>query len=427
MQIIIIGAGISGLFAGKKLHEQGFEVKILEAKNRIGGRIFSKNFKENPLSELLPVEMGAEEVHGQKSDFFTLLQNEKIALKKSRQNQDFYLWEGREENNFEKMLFTEQELETENSDFKQLVKFYQKIFYTNGMPVNASVLDIAQEKNLSDNAKLYLDTWLSNAYGVSIADMNARALKEAEGLWDAGTQNFFLKENSLSQFLISYFADILPLVHFEKNIIQIDYTNPNKILLSSPQNEVWEADKVVISVPVSILKNKRINFVPDLPDYKYTALKNLQMERGLKVALQFQKPFWDKKTGSIYTTLGEYYPAPKTENVLMFLALHHKANHIVSLPKQERDNFILKDLNQAFGNTKPISLFKESIFQDWGAEPHIEGAYSFAQKDAKKTRQQLARPVDNRLFFIGEATDVYCPATMQGAMYSGLGLEIDMK
>ncbi len=420
MQIIIIGAGIAGLFACKKMHEKGHDVKILEAKNRIGGRILSKNFLKNT-DDFLPLEMGAEEIHGQKSFLYKLLKKENIKLKKSRQKQDLYLWKTEEKT----QLYTEFDLEEGNKDFQNLVHFYQKTLHEEKINIDTTVGEVAYQTELSHNAYIHLDTWLSNAYGMSIDKMKLASLRKADELWNAGIENFVLEDTSLSHFLVRYFMDILHLIHFEKNIIQIDYTTPNKITLTSPQNEVWEADKVIVSVPLSILKNKRINFTPPLPLDKQKALENLDIKRGVKVALRFEKAFWAKKNGSIYTHLGEYYAVFRTENTLMLLVLDKKADALMSKPKDERISFILSDLCEAFGNFLPNFSFQEAIFQDWGVEPYIEGAYSFAQKAPKRTRQTLAKPIENRLFFIGEATDVHCPATMHGAMNSGLNIEIE--
>ena len=187
------------------------------------------------------------------------------------------------------------------------------------------------------------------------------------------------------------------------------------------------ADKAIVTFPLGVLKQAAVKFDPPLPEWKQAAIDRLDMGVLNKVYLKFPKVFWDKEVESIAylgEKVGEWcdwlsFVPYVGEPVLMAFHGGAKGFAIEDLSDDEIIAGAMKTLRVMYGEGIPEP--DGFLITRWGKDPLAFGAYShippFASGD---DHEALFEPVDDVLFFAGEATSREYPATVHGAYLSGL-------
>ena len=233
-------------------------------------------------------------------------------------------------------------------------------------------------------------------------------------------------------------------VRTNKAVHSIRYATASKdgkAIVICEDGEVIKADKVVVSVPLGVLKAQSIHFEPPLPAQKKEAISRLGFGLLNKVVLLFNMPFWDvnrdmfgllrsprpghgisqddyrAKRGQFYL----FWNCIQTSGLPVLIALMagDAAHEAERTADREIVSQCVDQLRAIFGkNNVPTPL--ESIVTRWGSDRFARGTYSFvAAGAAARHYNDLAEPVAN-LFFAGEATCGTHPATVHGAYLSGL-------
>jgi monoamine oxidase len=213
-----------------------------------------------------------------------------------------------------------------------------------------------------------------------------------------------------------------------------------KTTITCEDGEVFEADKVILTAPLGVLKQQSIEFDPPLPDWKQGAISRLGFGLLNKLVLVFEKPFWDlsrdmfgllraPKSGSgirqedYSANRGQFYlfwNCVKTTGLPVLIALMagDAAHEAERTNDRELISQCLSQLRNVFGNkvTDPV----ETIVTRWGSDRFARGTYSYVAAGARPGDYDLVgQPVDN-IHFAGEATWANHPATVHGAYLSGL-------
>jgi len=189
----------------------------------------------------------------------------------------------------------------------------------------------------------------------------------------------------------------------------------------------FKADAVIVTVPLGVLQNEQIKFIPGLPDEKVLAIKNLKMSQLNKIGLLFPRQFWPADIVKI-----GYDADPLSVVPLFFNYAYYFDKPIllgavsgaaaIELERAGKDVFLertMSTLRKLFGNDIPDPL--KVITTNWCSDPFSNGSYSYIPVGASgKEYDILAEPIDNKLFFAGEATYRTCHSTVQGAYQSGL-------
>ena len=195
-------------------------------------------------------------------------------------------------------------------------------------------------------------------------------------------------------------------IQFNTAVKSINYAS-DKILLQTSKAE-YEADKVIITVPVKILQNKAIQFTPNLPKEKIEAINKVIVWGGCKAFIEFSKSFYPTVTGFEITpeTAGHklYYNAAygqnSAQNILGLFAVGAVAEPYLKRTGQELISYILAELDEIFdGQASPNYL--KHIFQNWTTEPFAQGAYVHYFADWKTIRD-LGKSISDKLFFAGD-------------------------
>ncbi|HMP29170.1 MAG TPA: NAD(P)/FAD-dependent oxidoreductase, partial [Saprospiraceae bacterium] len=199
-------------------------------------------------------------------------------------------------------------------------------------------------------------------------------------------------------------------MQFNQKVTKIDYTG-DKIVISH-NGSISEAHYVLVTVPLGVLKAKIIQFVPDLPALKETAIQKLGMNCVNKFLLTWDNAFWDNEQYIAYTpeirdkfnyfvNVKKYNPSV---NALMTFAYADYARQTEKMSDAQVIEEIMSHLKDIYGNSIPNP--KRMLRTKWQSNENTFGAYSYtAIASEMRHFDDLAQELGNKLFFAGEHTD----------------------
>lgn len=208
--------------------------------------------------------------------------------------------------------------------------------------------------------------------------------------------------------------------------VQTIDTRGSGVRVTLYDGRVDEADAVICTVPITILQQNRIRFLPDLPDHTRDGLNSIVMGDGVKVFLRFKERFYPDVVmfdNVLELLLGSdpkiYYDAAfgkgSQDHVLGLFAVDHTARPYTQLDHNGILRRVLGELDDIFDG-EASRCYLDHFIQNWSAEPWIRGGYS---SDWDEDPRRVLAPRDGRLFFAGEALGGDHQATVHGAAFSG--------
>ncbi|CAO2143857.1 unnamed protein product [Urochloa humidicola] len=275
-KVIIVGAGMSGISAGKRLSDAGItDLVILEATDRIGGRMHKTSFAG------LNVEMGAnwvEGVGGEQMNPIWPLANETLQLRSFFSDYDHLA-----ENTYK------QNMPSGPSMPVDMVVDYYKYDYEFAEPPRVTSLQntmpLPTFKNFGDDVYF-------------VADQRGY---ESVVYYIAGK---YLKTNKSGDIVDKR-------LRLNKVVREITYF-PSGVIVKTEQNEVYKADYVMMSVSLGVLQTDLIKFTPQLPSWKIINIYQFDMALYTKIFLKFPKKFWPEGPGTEFFLYASerrgYYP-----------------------------------------------------------------------------------------------------------------------
>lgn len=389
--IIIVGAGISGLVAARELSAR-YTVIIIEATDRIGGRIYT--IEDDAFSTI--VEAGAEFIHGEAKHTLALLKEAGIRHLPA---------EGKMYRK-ERGQWVEQEEMIEGWD--ELLKKMKKV------KTDTNMFAFLQENFGEDK---YVDLRrhaIAFAEGFDIADVKKVSVKSLYKEWSKTEEHYRIPSGygALIRFLTDDCINKGCRIITGQPVTQIDY-EPGEVTVYTKQEQKYHADKVIITVPVSILQQSlgkaAINFTPPLDEY-VRAAHHVGFGHVVKVVIQFDHIFWKEDTGFVFSD--EQIPTwwtklPDKLPVLTGWAGGSKAAMMEGSTDEELLEKALLSLANIFD--LPVQSIREKMVAarvfDWQKNSWSCGAYSYSMPETPAAREQLNKPVDNTVFFSGEAID----------------------
>lgn len=417
-QIIVVGAGAAGLYAASLLIEQGHEVTLLEASNRTGGRVWTKT-NRFPYK----LEMGAEFVHGKGTLFHKMA---KKADKLHKEGNSSFLW--RDE------LFSNRKikkLQDAKQYFADYEEFYEGHHHYEGEDISLS--SFLEQHDITPTRQPDAYRWyeaFAGALGTNLENLGMKALAVEAYRWEAGEQNYRMCVG-FESLLEEWKEKTKPFLQLEKPVIMVrSFAEGVEIITKDFQN--YRADAVLITVPLTQLKQNKIIFLPELSPKKQEAIDKIGMDNfAIKFFLNFSENFWSKKyndgeeteylvgmkAANEYWETVPYIKNPSTFGLTAFI-MGDKAKYYTEngFSKGQILEKLIDELDKHFdGNASATILDFEYL--DWAKVEYIEGAYSYASVGSHKLRKQLARPIEDKIFFAGEATHYNGHfATVHGAL-----------
>jgi monoamine oxidase len=215
-------------------------------------------------------------------------------------------------------------------------------------------------------------------------------------------------------------------IRLNSRVTEINY-NATKSLVKVNENSI-EADYVIVSVPLGVLKNNSISFQPSLPASKLSAIHNIQMGNVNKFLFIWDTPFWDtniqyigytpdtKGKFNYFMNMMKFLP---TINGLMTFAFGDYATITENMSDAQIISEVMAQLKTIYGNSIPNPT--NMLRTKWGQNINTFGAYSFATNGTTSADfETMATEINNKLFFAGEHTERDYRGTVHGAYLSGI-------
>ncbi len=440
--VIVVGAGAAGICAALDLQKAGLEVIILEARDRIGGRIFT--LQDAKLGT--PIELGAEFIHGCPPELWSLLNAHKV----STYEVDGDNW------------CVEDGLLGTCDFFADVDEILRKMDDRGPDQSFLEFLKKYDSRSKNHRRQERAEAWAkSYVTGFNAADpalvsvhwlvQEMRAEEKIEG------SRAFRAEQGYSA-LIKIFEQELAnsKIEVQKNtIVEAIHWGPAHVeVVARSSNDVarFSANRVLITVPLGVLQarsgeNGAIQFTPELPRSKQEAIRAVLMGSVIRVTLRFRERFWESlplmraensKTMDRMSFLfshDDWFPTwwtlmPKKSPILIGWAPFRCAQRLAG----KNEAFVVEQAINALHRLLGLSalqlqsLLEHAYVNDWQSDPFSRGAYSYGKVGESHAQARLARSVAETLFFAGEATDIEGNnGTVHGAMASGLRAAAEIK
>jgi polyamine oxidase len=418
-KICIIGAGISGLACANKLYESGFNnITILEACDKLGGRL-RKLEKERGFADF-DIELGAEEVHGKKTDYYKLVNEMGGNL--------FYYWK---ENKFyvnyknEFGYLTEIFKKESSSDLEYVWNLFEDIKYNLKEFPDVTVREFLKSNNISEDTFFLANAMHGVEAGTDIDSLSTKGFANLFASWKAGSGNYFLTNMSHVDIITKAYNKILDKIIYNLPVMKIDY-NSDKIII----NEQYDYDVVILAIPPNQIT--RIKFNPNLPDPFAKAANKLKLDSCAKVIIKFKQSFWPNDSSWILTPglINVYWSTTQKKdtklNIITGMTAGENCRYLNNLYKTNKDEFI-KEVIEGMADGLKVNkeIMKEALIDyvwfDWTDVEYIGGGYTYAMIDEGDVRAVLRGNVEGKIFFAGEATaENGHYASIHGGLESGV-------
>lgn len=429
VDVAILGAGVAGLAAARVLHEHKIDFIALEARERVGGRIFSLHDESLPVA----IELGAEFVHGSAPELREIARAAAFAIA----DIDGQRWESR------------------RGHLRRIDDFWARLNAMMGR-LRSGGPDRSFEQSLDSSARrdrrarAFALQWVENFHAADPARASEHALAEA------GSPGDDVRERRLGRVLGGYDAvarwigrgigdrirlgTVVTGVRWEEGGAHVETRQP------SGTASGIDARAVIVALPLGVLhatagEPGAIAFDPPLAaePSKSAALAGMTMGSVARLTLRLREPFWassrfakrvkDQNLDRLFFLHTEdpdfpiwWTPYPIAAPVLVAWRGGVRAREISAAGEDQALELALAALGRQFGlpRREARRMVTASWFHNWQSDPYARGAYSYMLVGGSDAPAKLARPVRRTLFFAGEASDSEGrTGTVHGAIASG--------
>ena len=416
--VLVIGAGVAGLAAARNLTDAGNDVIVLEARDRIGGRVWTDRSWDG-----LALDLGASWIHGIQGNPIAKLARrfDVETLPTDFNSIAMYSADGHR--------LTKAENDQIDKRLRVLLRRVERIrgqLDDQGgpdIPLGQALDQALAVEEFDDRARRELryaiNASIENEYAADVSDLSLLN-------WDQDHEfpgDHVLFPGGYDQ-IAAGLADGLDLRL--KHVVRRVEWGDDGVTVETDRG-TFEADQAIITLPLGVLKSGAIEFAPELSRRKRTALSRLAMGVLNKTYLRFPHAFWETKSeclGYVSAT-----PGPWAE----FVNLHFYTGQPVLIgfnaAKFGRqleglsDKAIVADAMQTLRTIYGASVPDPEAWKitRWASDPLAGGSYSHLPPGASgDDYDTLAEPLVEQLFFAGEATHRKYPSTVHGAYLSGL-------
>jgi monoamine oxidase len=438
--ILILGAGVAGLAAGRLLAEGGRHVAIVEARDRVGGRIATEHVSIGGALNSIPIELGAEFVHGLPKTSWQLINEARLAT---------YELGG------DPLCYERGRLQTcPESDWDPTSVLEEMMGWLAAQPPGtdatfANYLDIAGiERRRGEQAAAYVEGF--NAADANVIGVAALAQQQRAENAIQADRLFHIRAgyDAVPNFLRERFERAGGSVLTGRRVTQVR-SSPSGVGMCGTDTQgatfEYQANQAVITLPLGVLQSGSVEFQPAPRDILLHAGR-MCMGAVLRVSLLFDSKFWtdpaisSRQNGparrfgdfSFLFAREEVFPTwwtskPDPAPLLTAWIGGRKAFDLHRRMRALADPFAIRneclsELAKIF-ELSPQALENRLISwhaHDWQSDEYARGAYSYAPAGARDAAERMTVPVDDRLFFAGEHTDVEGHwGTVHGALASG--------
>jgi monoamine oxidase len=419
---VVIGAGAAGLAAARRLAGRSLRVIVLEARDRVGGRVWPRNLTRTTT----PAELGAEFVHGPAQQTVALLQEAGIAAVAA----DGESWTCGEDG----------DLRRDDRDFRLVSRALEGArFLTRDESADRFLRRLERDdrtRDVAEAARAFVEGFEAADPAVasvrSIADELRSGVdsRSARPLGGYGPMFELLHHACVAAGVQICLSTIVRRVSWRRGAVAVDVCD------ARGDSRTIRARGAIATLPVGVLRHggddSEVVFDPDLPTVKRKALGKIEMGHAVKVALWFRSAFWERIRKGRYNEAG-FFRCPTQAFAAYWTQLPVRSELVIAWAGGPKA-IALSDVSQAevidramngFGALfdEPALVrdeFEGAAMHDWSQDRFARGAYSYVVVGGGDARAVLATPVEDTLFFAGEATSTDGQGgTVNGALATG--------
>ena len=423
--VVIIGAGAAGLAALGELDRAGCPVLCVEARERIGGRVLTVH---DPLSPL-PLELGAEFIHGRPPEIWDIVRTERLPVYDCA-DASVRICDGQVQKQEDAWL-----------PMKALMREMSEAASTGPDQSFDSFLkqsDHAPEaKELSTSFVEGFNAARKEVIGIASLAKDAKASEQIDG---DRSFRFSRGYDAIPLHLLSRVCDPFKRLRLNTVVTRIEW-KPGFVLLQTVSALTGSVQRItarrlVITLPLGVLTAVprsvgAIEWDP-APTQHLQSAQSLAFGQVARMVFRFRQAFWEEK--SVFADAGFlvsnealfptwWTPLGTRAPILTGWSAGPHADGLLGLAREQIIREAIKSLARILAvHTDRIERELEAVYyHDWYSDPFARGAYSYVPSGAMPAREQLAQPVSDTLYFAGEATELNGhSATVHGAIASGV-------
>jgi monoamine oxidase len=415
-ETVVVGAGVAGLATARMLAEAGRRVALLEARDRIGGRIHTVQAVQGAL----PVELGAEFVHGLPAELIDLV--DEAGLTRFELDGDSRcVGPGRGVGRLGPC-----------SDQHEVHKLFDELTHVQLSPHSRdlSFSEFVGQRKVGAEAAAWATNYVEGFNAADGDRISVRALAKQQVAEDSisAERLFRVVEGyvRVPEFLLRRFRDAGG-EFFRSTAVRSITWESGQVEIATETGRVLWAKSAVLTLPLGVLQARRVAFSPQ-PTEILKAADSLVMGSAARVVYEFDHAFWKEfaslKGVSFFFAPDATPPTwwttnPKPGSTLTGWIAGRKAKRLEMDVLPETG---LETLSVLLGSS--LHDVKRHLLRwhmhDWQIDPHSLGAYSYVPRGAIDASDQMTLPVEQTLFFAGEHTDTSGHwGTVHGALRSG--------
>lgn len=396
--VVIIGAGAAGIGAAKELSTLGQNFLLLEASHRIGGRAYTENVAPG-----MPFDLGAHWIMAPS-------ENPLMPLAEAG---DLVLDE--ETEHYTAACYFEDDAWLPHNAYEDFGNYWDEQFAALREAADGrDLLSVFDVINNDDRWAPYFHMFFAQDF---TRDVDRASVEDV--LTYVRQENDLAVATGLGSLLARYGSDVP--VSLNSAVRKIDWSGRD-IKLHTTKGTV-RAKKVILTVSTGVLATHEIEFSPALPDWKLDAVRGLPLGSLTRVALMFDTPLLQELPAAFTVrTHGDdpldFRNRPFGYDYVEVAAGGRMAEWMEKSGERATIDYILEKLRHVAGNDA-VPEPARHIVSAWSGDAWVKGSYSCARPGAANQRQVLAQPVDDRIFFAGEASSSDFYASVHGACFSG--------
>jgi len=420
--VIVVGAGAAGLAAARSLAARSMRVLLIEARDRVGGRIWSRQTSRTAT----PAELGAEFIHGRALQTMALLRDAGTAA--IDVGSEYWVTGKRGR------------LQRDESAFMSAAKIFEA---TRELDRDESVDRFLRRFERDERMQKTVAAARDFVEGFEAADPAIASTRGIAFEWQSGVDSTSarplggyppllerLRAECIEAGVRIELSTVVRAIAWQRGNVKIGATN------SRGMAATFRARFAIVTLPIGVLRHNgdetAVVFEPALPAAKQTALASIEMGHAVKVVLWFHTPFWERledgryRDGAFFRSEGQAFQTywtlvPVRSELVVAWAGGPKAYALRGLASADLVEEALNGFSQLFDAPDLTSSeFEGGLTHDWTSDPFSRGAYSYVAVDGANARAELAAQLDETLFFAGEATSTDGQGgTVNGALATG--------
>jgi monoamine oxidase len=402
---IVVGAGAAGLMCARELIRAGKQVIVLEASDRVGGRILTLY----DTTAGLPVELGAEFVHGEAPETYRILDEARLVTVPSLG---------------EHYRSDRGQMSLQGPVWRRMARVFRLL--NENRKQDRSFDDFLADK--PGGPRLRNERELARGFVQGFNGADTRLISEKsiaqQGDPTEGAADAARIVNGYGALVEHLQRDVGSTIRLNVTVKRIA-SNDSQVRVTDQNGLDYVARTVILSVPLPFLQDDSITIEPEVPALRKAA-RQLVMGHVARICVVVKERFWEKKAEQL-----SYVHAPTRPFTVWWTQHPVRAPLIIGwaggppavelFKSGDVEAVAIAELARAFGSRRSrVEALIDSIhLRDWSRDPLIRGAYGYTGIGGTAAPRMLARRATSTLFVAGEATDSGTAGTVEGALVSG--------